>query len=103
MDKDVEFYANAKKTAPAYQQTTRKDLAKSEKPNSTSATIEQNNNSVSEPIVTAANNQEAVAKKEEAIQEPDLQNTSLKKQICRLLPYRPIKRKMLREICHDRI
>jgi hypothetical protein len=79
MDKDVEFYANAKKTAPAYQQTTRKDLAKSEKLNSTSATIEQNNNSVSEPIVTAANNQEAVAKKEEAIQEPDLQNTSLKK------------------------
>jgi len=79
MDKDVEFYASAKKTAPAYQQTTRKDLAKSEKPTSTSAAIEQNNNSVGETIVPAANNQEAVAKKEEAIQEPDLMNTSLKK------------------------
>ncbi|HZI53728.1 MAG TPA: hypothetical protein VFD56_08500, partial [Chitinophagaceae bacterium] len=98
MDKDVAFYASAKKTAAANQQTTSiaaatkkheskktaepvltKDVAKSDKPSSNPSAIEQNNISASETMIPAANNQESLVKKEETIQEPDLTNTSLKK------------------------
>jgi len=98
MDKDVEFYTSAKKAVAVNQKTTTiaatnkkqeskkitepvitKDVAKSEKPTSNPVAIEQNNNSVSETFVAATNNQEAIVKKEEALQEPDLLNTSLKK------------------------
>ncbi len=86
MDKDVEFYASAKKAAAVNQQTSKKttepaikDVAKSDKPADNPVATEQNNNSVSEAVVPAPNNQESIVKKEETIQQPDLQNTSLKK------------------------
>ena len=81
IDKDVEFYAAAKKQAASKQQTSgvaavnktqeskktaepaiTKDVAKSERSNDNPSANEQNNNSVAE-----------------SIQEPDLQSTSLKK------------------------
>jgi hypothetical protein len=97
IDKDVEFYAAAKKQAASSQQTsgiaavnkkqetkkpvdpvTTKEVAKSEKSNGNPSAVQQDNNGSAASIVAATHDQH-VSKKEEAIQEPDLESTSLKK------------------------
>ena len=98
MDKDVAFYAASKKPVSSNQQApgaaavtkkqeskkvaepvVTKDITKSEKSTGTPPVIDQNNNGSAEALAPSSTNQDAITKKEEALQEPDLQSTSLKK------------------------
>ncbi len=102
-DKDVEFYAIAKKQTEAKQQQAaglasvnkpsniKEETKKSTEPviakapaNTTSKPINtspatETNNSIAKTAVAEINDQDAIAKKEEAIQEPEIPNTSLRK------------------------
>jgi hypothetical protein len=97
IDKDVEFYAATKKQAASNQQTsgiaavnrkqetkkpadpvTTKEVAKSERSNGNPSAVEQDNNGPVGAIIASTHGQD-VSKKEETIQEPDLESTSLKK------------------------
>jgi hypothetical protein len=102
-DKDVEFYATAKKQTETKQQAAntvavnnkpankKEELKKStepviakapvnttDKPVTTSA-VTETNNGVAETTAAATNNHDAIVKKEETIQEPEIPNTSLRK------------------------
>jgi hypothetical protein len=91
MDKDVDFYAATKKsTDPVREQksiavtTKKEETKKSTDPVIAKATdkpisSEQNNGANSETIASGTNGHDAIVKKEEAIQEPEVLNASLKK------------------------